>query len=311
MTQTNDYYPFGMVYQPQAMQEPEHRNKHLYNSKEEQEKPGKWLDYGFRFYDPAIARWHCQDPLSERYYTQSPYQYVMNNPISFFDPDVTSTHTDSSGVVIAVYDDDDNSVYRHNELPEEYATYEGQTKTVTDEDGNETEVEVARLSGENGENMGETEYWDEFRAHDNETGATLTSIQGGATIMFGESWDLAIAFNNYQANKMDLSDVAANSLPNRTFDIKTKSTYAPHGPATGKMLNGKYATARSAGNYLAGLNGGTGKFMGKHISLGAYMRIAGAVHSGINFQGAPYYGEIPYAGRRIVAGFNAGVKRRK
>ncbi len=232
----------------------------------------------------------------------------MNNPIRYFDLDGTSTHTDSLGVVIAVYDDD-HGVYRHGELPEEYATYEGQTKNVTDEDGNETEEEIARLSG--GENMGETEYWDEFRAQNNETGETLTSIQNGATIMFGESWDATIAFYNYQANKMDLSDVAANSLGNRIFDIKTKPTIAPHGTATGKMLNGKYATARSAGNYLAGLNGGTGKFFNKHISLGTYMRIAGAVHSGVNFRGAPYYGEIPYAGRRIVAGFNAGVKRRK
>lgn len=159
--------------------------------------------------------------------------------------------------------------------------------------------------------MRETEYWDEFRAHNNETGETLTSIQGGATIMFGESWDLAIEWNNDQANKMGLANVAANSLPGRTFDIKRKTTYAPHGPATGKMLNGKYATIRSAGNYLAGINGATGKFNGKYISIGSYMRIAGTIHSGINFQGAPYYGEIPYAGRRIVAGFNAGVKRRK
>ncbi|TKG90691.1 hypothetical protein EYV94_22765 [Puteibacter caeruleilacunae] len=258
-----------------------------------------------------MGRWHCQDPLSESYFTQSLYQYVMNNPISFFDPDGTSTHTDSTGVVVAVYDDDDNRVYRHNKLPKEYATYEGQTKTVKDENGNETEVEIARLSGEDAENMGETEYWDEFRSHDDETGKVLTSLQGEATIMFGESWSYTIDLNNRSANKMDLSDVAANSLPNRIYDIKQSRKYAPYGSATGKKLNEKYATARSTGNYLAGLNGATGKLMGKYISLRTYMRIAGAVHSGISFQGAPYYGEIPYAGRRIVAGFNAGVKRRK
>ena len=156
--------------------------------------------------------------------------------------------------------------------------------------------------------MGETEYWDEFRGHDNETGEVLTSPQVGAAIMFGESWDVDVAFMNNIANSMGLSDVGARSFRKGTFDIKSKPAYSPRGPATGKMLNGKYATARSAGNYLAGLNGATGKFAGKPISFNTYMRLAGAVHAGVNFQGAPYYGEIPYAGRRIAAGFNSGRK---
>jgi hypothetical protein len=41
------------------------------------------------------------------------------------------------------------------------------------------------------------------------------------------------------------------------------------------------------------------------------MRIAGQLHSPFNNSGAPYYGEIPYAGRMIEAGFNAGIRKRK
>jgi len=78
-------------------------------------------------------------------------------------------------------------------------------------------------------------------------------------------------------------------------------------------LNGKYATARSAGNYLAGLNGATGKYIGMYISLRTYMRLAGGLHSIANGTQRipPYYGEVPYAGRRIVSGFNRGLQLRK
>ncbi|MFA5418080.1 MAG: RHS repeat-associated core domain-containing protein [Bacteroidales bacterium] len=301
--QDNSYYPFGMglgeslTYMDNTATE----NKYKYNGKELQDDFGLgWYDYGARFYDPQIARFHTLDPLAENYSFQSPFVYGANNPIKFIDfmGMNASTHTDEDGNVIAVKKDKDLGVYKHKGK------------------GKEAEKNVAKnYSKDNtsagGEKKGETESWDEFRAHDNETGEVLPSIQEGATIMFGESWDYAIDLKNREANKMDLSDVAVRSLPNQSFDIKTKTVFAPHGPATGKLLNGKYATARSAGNYLAGMNGATGTYGGKHISLGTYMRIAGSVHSGVNSDGPPYYGEIPYAGTRIVAGFNAGLKKRK
>ena len=46
-----------------------------------------YLDYGARVYDPRTAAWLSQDPLSEKYYSISPYAYCAGNPVNLVDPD--------------------------------------------------------------------------------------------------------------------------------------------------------------------------------------------------------------------------------
>jgi RHS repeat-associated protein len=44
-----------------------------------------WYDYGFRFYDPALARFPSLDPLADKFYHLSPYNYASNSPIAMVD----------------------------------------------------------------------------------------------------------------------------------------------------------------------------------------------------------------------------------
>lgn len=62
--------------------------EYAYNGKEKMETDGfNMYDYGARFYDQTIGRWHSIDPLAEKYYSISPYVYCANNPVKFVDPD--------------------------------------------------------------------------------------------------------------------------------------------------------------------------------------------------------------------------------
>ena len=88
LLQSTDYYAFGLPFRTTNTD----KNRYLYNGKEiENNTIGgthlTTLDYGARHYDPIIARWFTTDPMAEKYYSLTPYNYCGNNPMNRIDPD--------------------------------------------------------------------------------------------------------------------------------------------------------------------------------------------------------------------------------
>ena len=88
VTQVTNYYPFGAPYADASASKGSDVQPYKYNGKELDLMHGlNTYDYGARQHDPILARWDRIDPLCEKYYNVSPYNYCLNNPVRFIDPD--------------------------------------------------------------------------------------------------------------------------------------------------------------------------------------------------------------------------------
>jgi len=88
-----EYYPFGSLFADNNLD----KNTYLYNGKELNNEFFENYDYGARFYDPELGRWHTVDPHAENYYSWSPYHYAANNPVSVTDPTGMDWYEDEKG----------------------------------------------------------------------------------------------------------------------------------------------------------------------------------------------------------------------
>ena len=91
-----DYFAFGLGLErgPGVM---ESGYRYGFNGKE-LDDGGEWggsttaYDYGFRIYNPQLARFLSVDPLTKSYPTLTPYQYASNSPIANVDLDGLESH---------------------------------------------------------------------------------------------------------------------------------------------------------------------------------------------------------------------------
>lgn len=269
--QRTDYYAFGLQIPltPSTSDSTRLANKYLYNGKELQPETGL-LDYGARQYGAAEGRWFGVDPLAEKMPFAAPYSYVFNNPLKYTDPTgmIPSTHTDQEGNVLAVYNDGDKGVYRHDKA---------QNKADIDKKHSNTNTSAG------GTKMGETLHMFSFANHGayNRSNGRNIIAAVGAKIDFGSTWAHDQVSNILNEHPTAIG-YAFKARGGKEWDIKKHTPWARSemfGSIIGQGANGIdiYASARDAGNFAAGAVADQ-----SYIPTGAILNGFGAYNLGNN-----------------------------
>lgn len=125
------YYPFGLRMFERSSNSSDYR--YGFNGKESDDEvkgEGAQYDYGFRIYDPRIAKFLSVDPLTASYPFYTPYQFAGNMPIWAIDLDgleeliQTTKFIELSTSQIAVFKSSEvlTNVYNDISKPEKRAT---------------------------------------------------------------------------------------------------------------------------------------------------------------------------------------------
>ena len=135
----DDYYPFGMVMSGRSGKIANPNSIYKFTGKERDDET-QYDYFGARFYDSRIGRWLSVDPLAEKYAGWSPYNYAMDNPLIYVDPDgmdvgdyykIDGTYLGNDGINDnKVYIADNTSFENAQELPVTFGEFRKKCATV-------------------------------------------------------------------------------------------------------------------------------------------------------------------------------------
>ncbi|BDW93374.1 hypothetical protein MACH07_22060 [Flagellimonas marinaquae] len=271
IVEENNYYPFGLEHKGyNNIVNGVENNYSTYQGKEHQKELGlNWHDFGARNYDASLGRWMNLDPLSDKYESVSPYNFVLNNPMMHTDPDgrsvdgeyelidgewkKTSTKGDDIGVDFYHTDTKDS---KGNDVQKTY---------VTDREGNWNVINNGRYALQ-GESRGTDTDWstvyNEFLdgngpersvfEGDHQSIADIKKnylfknaaedfeesgdSKGGGEVSFWPIWDNIGTGSNMQVQMMGSFNASFYKLGDKTLslvqDSKSRTSYYYHLPVT-------------------------------------------------------------------------------
>ena len=117
--------PFGETQAEQQSITNSFATPYKFTGKELDDETGLYY-FGARYYDPKTSIWLSVDPLAEKYAFASPYNYCLNNPSMFTDPDgrsVDGDYYDSKGNHIGKDKINDNKIYVADSVTKDAAGY--------------------------------------------------------------------------------------------------------------------------------------------------------------------------------------------
>ncbi|WP_158531201.1 RHS repeat domain-containing protein [Algoriphagus chordae] len=198
----------GLGYQYEGIK----ANKYLYQGKEMMDDQNLNIyDFHARGYDPVVGRTLQIDPGSESYYPNSPYSWVMNNPLKFVDP---------SGMFADYYDSDGNHLGNDGEDDDKVYVTSSVTKN---EDGIVTSSEGAL-----------------------DLGITHTEFRKQASTVYGESSAFKMNSVTDDLKKEMFAIASVHQINSLAFGAKSKKANEYLGMTPSQINNSKFKTTANA-----------------------------------------------------------------
>ena len=203
--------------------------RYLYNGKELNADLGlEWLDYGARFYDPAIGRFTGVDPLVDNYFMWGTFSLSFDNPLRFVDPDGRS----AEDLILRYKENSQGCKCLETFISQINQNFAGQLEAVTeqvyDAKGNVVEGHARLRIVPTGEDLNKLS--EGARAFYSGLTAVTENSSFSVTINL-VSADADVAVGNYDRSAIDVDDVAQ-------FPVLGQKTDEQPGPTqAGKILH--------------------------------------------------------------------------